>query len=812
MAMQAKIGTGVLELRVDDKDAKQALDQFKKRSADAANDIRGISQAVNLGVFKELASVAAGAFKAIVGGIAEMGERGSAVDDVASTFETLTARTQDTAAAMLGALREGVAGTMSDFDLMTTANAALGSGFIKSAADAATLAGGARALAESGLGSLEKNFESVISAISSGRTAQLKQLGLFVDAKVAVENYARANQKSVSDLTDADRAQALAAATLDALKKRQEELGPITADWGDRVAQAKTAVANFTDALAVGISRSPVFGKGLEAAAQGIQAAFSANQGQAIKLIVGLVEELALGLAQAGRIGLSVAEWVATAFQSVKITVNTVLAAVYESAGTVNDFLAELAERASSLPVVGKGFAIMAQQMRAGAEGARHMAQGFRDLANEQAASTVQMQGAFAVAGQVVDGVIAGMQKGRGEVEITAAATKRAIVEDMTGGPTAELDAKAQANAKAIGDAYRALETEVALLSKTGLERRLAELDAEKAAAIQKAQERKGATQQQITEELLLIDEKYRLLREKALLNGQSLNAIEAQLKAELDLLSASETEKNLARIEQERVAKLAALEGVKVAHPQAYAAMEASVNAAYGRMMVAAVAKEKAELDLLRAASQVTADEYNKRAAAIEAAYKRILEAGLTTTQQISDEEKKANDDAKKGAEDKTAGKLKSEEAFKTGLLQVYGVLANKYKEVAIAGAVIDAYKSIQKALASAPWPANLALAAGAAAVAWQNVDRIRGSAGGFAKGTPGLDFMNFGAVSWQPLHHEEAVIPRGGGHLLASEIADSMPGDGAVASRLDRVIALLERNPRERRRALREAEVFAV
>ena len=46
------------------------------------------------------------------------------------------------------------------------------------------------------------------------------------------------------------------------------------------------------------------------------------------------------------------------------------------------------------------------------------------------------------------------------------------------------------------------------------------------------------------------------------------------------------------------------------------------------------------------------------------------------------------------------------------------------------------------------------------------------------FRAGTSRLDFENFGAQSSAVLHGPEAVIPKGGGHLLAGEIAAAMSG----------------------------------
>jgi hypothetical protein len=64
--------------------------------------------------------------------------------------------------------------------------------------------------------------------------------------------------------------------------------------------------------------------------------------------------------------------------------------------------------------------------------------------------------------------------------------------------------------------------------------------------------------------------------------------------------------------------------------------------------------------------------------------------------------------------------------------------------------------------------------------AAGWANVSKIRSSDAGFKEGTPNLDFASFGRESAALLHGEEAVIPQGSGHRLATEIARSMRGMG--------------------------------
>src|SRR6185295_13746474 len=87
--------------------------------------------------------VTAGAVAGLAAGVVSLGLRGAAVGDVRDQFAELATAAGGTDS-VLGALRKGVIGTINDFDLMNLANKALGSGLLKSADDAGTLAEGAR--------------------------------------------------------------------------------------------------------------------------------------------------------------------------------------------------------------------------------------------------------------------------------------------------------------------------------------------------------------------------------------------------------------------------------------------------------------------------------------------------------------------------------------------------------------------------------------------------------------------------------------------------------------------------------------------
>jgi hypothetical protein len=124
-------------------------------------------------------------------------------------------------------------------------------------------------------------------------------------------------------------------------------------------------------------------------------------------------------------------------------------------------------------------------------------------------------------------------------------------------------------------------------------------------------------------------------------------------------------------------------------------------------------------------------------------------------------------------------------------GTASILGELGRKYKAAAIAGAIISTASAIAKALAGGVWPFSLVQAAAAGAAGWAQVNAIRNAEPGFKKGTPRLDFMDFGQGSQHTLHGKEAVIPQGGGHRLAGEIAAAMGGKTSDAELMRKIDA---------------------
>ncbi|MCP4200646.1 MAG: hypothetical protein GY769_01770, partial [bacterium] len=309
------------------------------------------------------AGVAAGAVAAITAAVVKLGERGAAVADVQSQFDQLSEAAGETGAIMLGELAAGVKGTISNFELMKVANKALGAGLLTSSEDARTLAQGARLLAKrTGIDTVDA-FNMMTTAMASGRTAQLKQIGLFVDNKQAIEDFAASTGKSVSQMNDADRAAALQAATMAALRGQLEMFPAPLADFGELLERGRVGVQNLLDNLSVGVSESPVFLAAMRSAGEAIKEAFGEGPELTAAIVSGLERAafFAIGFARAG---ISAAQSILQGFSAVKAVVLGVSSTFAQLNETILGAVATTLEAASNIPILGAGYELAAEKAR----------------------------------------------------------------------------------------------------------------------------------------------------------------------------------------------------------------------------------------------------------------------------------------------------------------------------------------------------------------------------------------------------------------------------------------------------------------
>jgi hypothetical protein len=251
------------------------------------------------------------------------------------------------------------------------------------------------------------------------------------------------------------------------------------------------------------------------------------------------------------------------------------------------------------------------------------------------------------------------------------------------------------------------------------------------------------------------------------------------ELEQEMTLANLTGVQLRLAEIERARTTELASLAVLMSTHKAEYEQLVALVNAKYKQMTDTATGANRTIVDRAKDAGYATRAELEETAATAKRTYEEMLASGLFTIDELN-RAHLAAEQAKATASGKRKDhEISAAETVLDSTVSIMNELGKKHKAAAIAGAIISTYMAIAKSLAANPWPFNLVAAAAAGIAGWAQVNAIRNSDPGFKSGTPGLDFMDFGQASQTVLHGQEAVIPRGGGHQLAGEIARSLHGE---------------------------------
>lgn len=346
MAGELNVGTlqGALDLTTDNWSSGLAL--AKGQASAFTTEINGIFGAGAMAV-----GLLTGAVVAAGAAIIALGTRGADVADVKSAFEDLTGGTENARLALEG-LRAGTLNTVTDFKLMEMANRAMGAGLQLSAADMKTLAEGSRILADRTGGEMSEAFEKLTGSMGKAQTKGLAQIGLHVDQKLALENYATSIGRTTGELTKHDQQVAISEAVLATLRGEIARVDAGGADFADRLAQVKTAVSNFTDGLGIAIAQSPVLHAAFGSIALSLEGAFGGEQTLLIATLTGYVNQFAIKLVDAGQFGVEAARFIGNAFYGLRVIFLAALEGIADFSKTLYDVGIRALEvaRAISLP------------------------------------------------------------------------------------------------------------------------------------------------------------------------------------------------------------------------------------------------------------------------------------------------------------------------------------------------------------------------------------------------------------------------------------------------------------------------------
>jgi hypothetical protein len=702
-----------------------------------------------------------------------LGSHGSDVQDVREAFADLTAEAGSTADVMLGALRAGTVGAISDFDLMKMATKTLGGHLVTSAEDMKTLAGGARELAKATGTDTAEAFQSLTKAMATGRTTGLAAKGLFVDTAAATQQYANSLGVSASELTKHQKAAAGAEAILAALRDRFKDTAP--ADFGELVGRITAQVTNFTDSLSVGVARSPVLTSGLKAAGDAIEKCFGAKGQGAISDVVGLIQQAAIWTTKLASVALTAADLLHTGFYAAQVAVHALVGGLVDGVSSAFKFFAGIADSASILPVVGDKMKDLANGLRGGAMTADLMSKGFEQLQLRAMDSADATGRGYGKVKAVIDAAHDAMVKASTAQDGATEAVKR------HGAATAEVATAATADLQKIAEAHQKLEDDISLIGTVGIERRMLENEIAQQRELDNLSKLKGLSVDQYDEMANLISEKYTKIAAGAKLGADQIRDTTKKLTEDIALARTTGLEQELMQIEFARQTELDGLANLAANYGAQYTAIVALVNEKYAQMAAAAQGQGLTVQQMAGAAGFKSRDELNQTAETAEATYQQMLASGQYTDDELA-KAKEKSEEAQRAAMGETVKYAYSAgAALLTGASQVLSVLGQKNKTAAIAGAIIDTYMAVAKSIASAPWPFSLALAAGALAAGMANVSKIKSApSGGYEVGTPGTHFLDFGRGTSTTLHGQEAVVTKSQGESLAGMLMDAVEGGG--------------------------------
>ena len=228
-----------------------AKDDMSSKLKKAGQSTSGLSKEV--GSLKSVMK-GVGAASAAIGvagvAIAALAAKGEDLRTLESSFNSLAAQAGQSGSDMLASMQEASDGLIRNYDLIQNSNKLLAAGIPATADQMGELANAAKRLGI-GLGTgAAESMKTLTQAIATGRTTTLAAMGVIVDSKTEIDDWAKAHNKAAEDLTEVEKKTAVFEATLKATSDVINKMGSFSVGLGGKVDQLKVSFANFFDDLA----------------------------------------------------------------------------------------------------------------------------------------------------------------------------------------------------------------------------------------------------------------------------------------------------------------------------------------------------------------------------------------------------------------------------------------------------------------------------------------------------------------------------------------------------------------------------------
>lgn len=275
-------------------------DQLTDKLTEIANHVKNFAEGFD-GAMGSLAigvGVAAAAITGMVISIVELGDKGSNINDVSTTLDHF-AGSAENALEIVDKMREGVLGTVGDFDLMKDASRLLSAGVKLNADQFGELTQAAFVLQNRGLGSTKEMMDLVSSAMITGRTRALAMKLGVVEVKDSTQEFADSLGVEVSQLSAAGQAEGKRIGIMKMLEDANRDAGVQQRDFGEQLEFARAKIENWVDELASAVAASPQVMRAVDAIGNALGMAFSSGNKSLMDGIITAINGFADGVTAA---------------------------------------------------------------------------------------------------------------------------------------------------------------------------------------------------------------------------------------------------------------------------------------------------------------------------------------------------------------------------------------------------------------------------------------------------------------------------------------------------------------------------------
>lgn len=281
-----QLGTQFETINKQEKNLKKSLENFQP-------------------TFQRMAATGAIALGAIGTAFVAFGRDGAQSQAVALGFDRMTESIGVNADEILASLKKASGGTISETDLMLTANKAMALGVGDSTETFTSLMEVARNKAQIMGLSVEQAFNDLTTGIGRGSVMILDNLGITTTAAKAQEQYAASVGKTVEELTEAEQKQALLNVVLEQGQAEITKMGGVTATSAEKLQALGADFANMKSTI--GEALLPALEALVEALTPIIEkvAAFARENPQLFATLMGLAAALAAVVTVVGVLGLA---------------------------------------------------------------------------------------------------------------------------------------------------------------------------------------------------------------------------------------------------------------------------------------------------------------------------------------------------------------------------------------------------------------------------------------------------------------------------------------------------------------------------